>query len=96
MNAVPGSNFHQTCRLTASDHARAHAMSFSSRFSSALSAISKIVGATPDFRTVRQSRRGAASSDKESSHGAAIQSRAPQGLLTRHPQASTRPPALSP
>ena len=43
MKAVPGNKrFHQMCRLTASDHARAHAMSFSSRFSSALSAISKL------------------------------------------------------
>ena len=45
-----------------------------------------VQSAISDFRTARQSRRAyrrAASSDKESSHGAAIQSRAPQGLLLR-------------
>ena len=74
------------CRWTASDPARAHAMWFSSPFFAGTERDFNIMGATPDFRTARQSRRAhrrAASSDMESSHGAAIQSLAQQHLLLR-------------
>ena len=75
MKSVPDSKrFHQTCRSTVS-FMRAHMQRHLAADFLRTKGDIKIVAATPDFRTARQSgrvHRRAASSDKESSHGAAI------------------------